>query len=133
MFEGLDSLERLNLDNNRISYIEPRSFANLFELQILLLKENKLTSLNVNAFQISMNTKLTLSLKGNYFQCDSKLCWIKKGEELGKITWYRRNQNQEEKLICVNYPGDDWDDIALNCTGNQCGLHMLANKHDSFK
>ena len=65
-----------------------------------------------------MNTKLTLSLKGNYFQCDSKMCWIKKGEELGKIMWYRRNQNQEEKLICVNYPGD-WDDVALNCTGNQ--------------
>ena len=63
-----------------------------------------MTSLNENTFQISMSTKLTLSLSGNSFQCDSEMCWIKQAEEMGKIMWHERSQKPKGKTNLCELP-----------------------------
>ena len=114
MFSGLQSLEWLCLNDNNISHIEAGTFEKLSKLRTLLLKNNLLITLVEDAFQTSPDTKLTISLIGNSFQCDSRVYWIKQAEQKGWITWYQRSiTSKQEKPVCVNYPGVDWDNVTL--------------------
>ena len=117
MFNGLISLEWLNLYGNYIARIESGTFVKLLKLQTLLLENNQLTTLDQKAFQTS-DKELTISLRENLFECDKKICWVKQAEEEGWIVRYKKSPAEpEEKLSCVNYPHDDWSDITINCTG----------------
>ena len=56
---------------------------------------------------------LELSLDNNPLQCDSRLCWIKKGEREDNITWL-----YDRKPDCTDTdtdPDTDWDDVILDC------------------
>ena len=67
-----------------------------------------------DAFKTSPDTKLTISLSENSFQCDSRMYLIKQAEEEGWITWHKRSMtSKQEKPVCVNYPGIDWDNVTL--------------------
>ena len=119
-FNGLISLRELRLDKNSISDIQSRTFIPLTGLQTLFLKDNKLNTLNENVFKISNDIELTLSLSGNSFHCDNKLCWMIEAERNGNIRWYKTPSTKlEEKPLCANYPSGKWNDDTFNCKGKK--------------
>ena len=77
---------------------------------------------------------LTLIISGNPLQCDSRLCWIKEGEEEGWITWpIIQDRQLTDKPGCENFLGfftvDEafygWDCFAgsLNCSDDNPKYH----------
>ena len=58
-----------------------------------------------------MKTRLILLLDGNPFDCDFRLCWIKKGQEEGWIEFLTDDWEPD----CVNYPDEAWTDVDLDC------------------
>ena len=69
MFEDLmelNNLEYLNLENNRISFIETNSFSNLINLETLILSQNEIVFKNETnyLFDTLSNLKL-LNLSSN--------------------------------------------------------------------
>ena len=111
MFQGLVSLEYLEIHFNIISFIEDNTFANLMRLKELNLavnrleslgpgifcgldslswldlRENRLTTLPVDVFN-HLPHPLQLKLNNNSLQCDAALCWLRQEELNGTITWY---------------------------------------------
>ena len=124
-FDGLKSLKRLNLGHNEITHIEPGSFKNL-QLTELNLDNNRLT--NPMGKQDLINSQsliLILTLGNNPLRCDSKMCWIKQAERDGWITWH--TMDGWGKPDCENYPTVNWDHILLNCcTSGKCSLKKIA-------
>jgi Leucine-rich repeat (LRR) protein len=51
VFKGLQSLKELQLGSNRISEIEKRAFANLFEVTVLDLSDTLLETIPIEALQ----------------------------------------------------------------------------------
>ena len=51
-FDGLLSLDRLELDSNRIKSIGKRAFSGLDQLQRLNLQDNAINSIQLNAFSV---------------------------------------------------------------------------------
>ena len=116
MWKGLDSLKELHLYHNLISHIEPSSFARLKELRGLYMERNKLTTLEQNVFDDLVPNNLVLGINHNPLQCDSRMCWIKQGEEDGWIKLFHEARGITwSKPSCVNYPGFRWDDVTITC------------------
>ena len=64
-------------------------------LEILYLHANDLVTIVPDVFNPESYPEsegrprhLVLSLSGNKFECDYRLCWLKQGHEDGWITWY---------------------------------------------
>ena len=57
---------------------------------------------------------LEVTLGGNPFQCDWRMCWIKQAERDEWLTYtiYLQHGIRPE---CENFPDQDWDDIDLDC------------------
>ena len=116
MWDGLHSLKEMHLFRNLISYIEPGSFAKLTNLRGLYMEANKLTTLEQNVFDGPLPNHLVLSINYNPLNCDSRMCWIKQGEEDGQITLFRQARGITwSKPSCKNYPSFQWDDVTINC------------------
>ena len=68
-------------------------------LEELYMNHNKLTTLSWTVFGMVRPDKLTLSLSGNPLLCNhgntGSLCWIKKGDQHGWITWLSDNFKPE--------------------------------------
>ena len=119
MFEGLFSLEELNLSHNKISVISPGTFAAFVQLHKVSLSGNELTTLRFNMFDsanypnpIGHPTELALALDGNPLRCNKKMCWVKEAEEEG---WIRFQYEYSWVPTCVNYKGIPWKNINLKC------------------
>ena len=129
MWQGLHSLKQLRLWHNLISFIEPGSFESLIQLEGLYLHNNRLTTLEQNVFGIFIPEKLTLIHSNNPLVCDSRMCWIKQGEEEGQLTLYEVGG---QKPSCEDFPGIPWDDVTVICPtpGKLMWIHSWTTKHD---
>ena len=127
MWQGLNSLKQLRLWHNLISYIEPGSFESLSKLEGLYLHNNRLTTLEQNVFGTLIPQKLTLILSDNPLVCDSRMCWIKQGEEEGQLTLYEVGG---QKPSCEDFPGVPWDDVTIICPtpGKLMWIHSWTTK-----
>ena len=108
MFEGLDSIELLNMDGNFISVLKGGVFTSLRTLKELDFENNTLTEVRSDAFRglnllstvwlnennlttlessifFPLPRPLTLSLNDNPMICDNRLCWLKRGEREGWV------------------------------------------------
>ena len=89
-FSGLIALERIYLEFNEIHSIGPGTFVELtsgrnFRIH---LNSNNLTTLSKDIVTSSLNPKtLELALVGNKLECDWNLCWLKRAESDGWLTW----------------------------------------------
>ena len=109
-FTGLEKLEELYSGWNKIASLENNALSSLSNLSVLNLRYNKLQALRADTFTGLDNLKtlilndndlatiattvlrdllrpLQLSLGGNPLQCDCSLCWLKREEQEGTITW----------------------------------------------
>ena len=112
MWEGLDSLEALNLGFNNIEFVHQSGFSNLPNLKFLFLEYNSLTTLRANVFNAAdfpegHQADLELGLGENPLDCDSNMCWLR----AGWITW----QNSYTPK-CTNHPNVKWEDVNLDCS-----------------
>ena len=119
MFEGLFSLEILDLSYNEISTVVPGTFSALARLQILSLTGNQLTTLAFDAFDapdypnaIGHPVELQLALHENPLHCDSRMCWLKEAEDEG---WIHFQYDLYWVPTCVNYQDVPWKDVNLKC------------------
>ena len=110
-FVGLFSLKVLDISRNQISHIEYGSFTKTSRLGHLYLSSNKLRTLEQDVFSIPQNGEITLLIENNPFQCDSRICWIKQGEEDGWIIF----PEEWGKPNCENHPDVSWDKLLNIC------------------
>ena len=117
MWLGLNSLTTLHLQNNtQMQIIPPGGLSNLPKLDLLHLHNNWLKTPTKDIFTINDYPDsnghppiLRLTLRASPLVCDTKLCWLKKGEEEGWIS-YRIYDN----MNCAN--NIDWNNLELNCS-----------------
>ena len=91
MFIGMYSLTELELSHNQISHIEHGSFTKTQQLQYLYLSSNKLRTLEQDMFSIPQQGEITILIEDNPLQCDSRICWIKQGEQDGWIKFSHKS------------------------------------------
>ena len=94
MWEGLKSLVQMNLGSNNINWIEPKGFSNVPQLRFLELQNNELNSFPANIFIVDdfpdsngHPAQLQIDISRNPLHCDGEMCWVRKGEEDGWITY----------------------------------------------
>ncbi len=116
MWEGLHSLELLFLSANHINTIHPAGISNLPNIKLLALHSNDLTTLPEDMFDAGEfpdsnghPAELELGMEENPLHCDSRMCWIKEGDEEGWII------SQPWNVRYCEYPGAAWKDVDLNC------------------
>ena len=124
IFDGLSALSTLRLNYNKLQRLSPLLFCGLNSLCRLSLNENRLTRLSADVFN-HLPRPLELALFDAYFYyrsdgpekyvCDSELCWLKKEEQQGNITWTRIGSGGPPS-ICGN--GLDWDTWDCDETGD---------------
>ena len=111
MFPGMFSLRELDLRQNQISHIEYGSFTQTVKLQHLYLSSNRLRTIEQDMFFLPQQGEITLRIEDNPLRCDSRLCWMKQGEDNGWITF----PEERGKPDCENYPDVPWDNITNIC------------------
>ncbi|XP_046380795.2 toll-like receptor Tollo [Haliotis rufescens] len=84
-----DSLEILDLSQNRLNYISHSTFRTMLYLKEVKLTENNLTSLPSISVELPRDMKPTakMYISNNPFQCDCELGWLKDLNE-GLLTSY---------------------------------------------
>lgn len=88
-FDHLKSLNLVWLDRNRLSTLTPGVFDGLHSLQEIILNSNRLTTLNPEVFT-NLPRPLVLRLSAiptDQWDCSS-LCWLKREEQHGTVTWW---------------------------------------------
>ena len=124
MWLGLNSLTRLDLQYNlQMQTILPGGLSNLPKLDLLHLHNNGLKTLSKDIFTINDCPDghppiLRLTLRDNPLVCDTKLCWLKKGEEEG---WLRFSDNHSPNCAY----NVDWYNLKLNCTESGTSMKMI--------
>ena len=121
MWLGLNSLSHLDLQfTPQMQTIPPGGLSNLPKLDLLHLHNNGLRTLTKDIFTINdypdssgHPPSLRLSLRGNPLVCDTKLCWLKKGEEEGWLR-FRTYDGIHYGPNCAN--NVDWTRLKLNCS-----------------
>ena len=116
MWGGLGSLRELDLENNGIKTLQSGAFNSLQNLNSLNLEDNSMTEFTEDVLNLTkaMNGQGTLKLvvRGNPFHCDEKLCWLKDAQAQGRVQFYLAKYG---KVNCANYPGVGFDDTKLGC------------------
>ena len=135
-FAELKNLETLSLLGNNLTVLCPGMFYGLNSLKYLFLYDNRLTRLSADVFK-HLPQPLELALYDRYYQqkhpellvCDSELCWLKKEEQQGTITWFSWF-GTEVGPKCAN--GVDWDTWDCDQTGDVllqfCVEHQMLSK-----
>ena len=105
-FGNLQNIQDIRLRENSLSSIFPGTFSNLPNLHYLWLGGNNLTALNQDILlaegaTMPVSNHVWIDLYQGSFQCDSRMCWILLGEHDG---WLEINS-----LKCGNYPDLEWD------------------------
>ena len=124
MWLGLNSLTRLDLQYNlKMQTIPPGGLSNLPKLDLLHLHNNGLKTLSKDIFTINDYPGghppiLRVTLGANPLICDTKLCWLKKGEEEG---WLRFQDNHSPNCAY----NVDWYNLKLNCTESGTSVKMI--------
>ncbi len=117
-FFGLKSLATLFLYTNEISHIKPGTLSMLTELRNLYVQNAGLTSLPWTVFTSldNMNhpASLTLRIERNPLQCDTSVCWMRRAEQDGWLTWAEYN-GRTFYPECANLPSTAWPNVGLNC------------------
>uniref|UniRef100_H2XKS2 Ig-like domain-containing protein n=1 Tax=Ciona intestinalis TaxID=7719 RepID=H2XKS2_CIOIN len=75
IFRGLDSIETLLMNNNRIRSLSPDTFVGADKLVYLDLRNNNITSVQNKTFQTMKNLK-RLRINSAAFLCDCQLAWF---------------------------------------------------------
>ena len=112
VFSDLVNIKELDFENNTIVEVQPDAFRRLSKLSTVWLNENNLTTLAASMF-LPLPRPLTFSLNENPFQCDPRLCWLKRGEKEGWIRWNKSREGRILKPDCSN--GVYWDAVTLDC------------------
>ena len=123
MWLGLNSLTHLDLQfTPQMLNIPPGGLSNLPKLDLLHLHNNGLKTLTKDIFAINDYPEsnghppiLRLTLRANPLVCDTKLCWLKKGEEAGWLT-FRTYYGISYGPNCAN--NVDWMTLNLNCSNS---------------
>ena len=123
---GMVSLTYLDLSLCNIGSLQPGAFTHLPNLNFLNLTYGRLTSLEMNrflpdnaSFESDHPKNLTLDLRINYWNCDRRMCWLRKGEKQGWVHF-------KEKLPqCTNSPRNDW-----HCIDYVCEPDLWENEDD---
>ena len=130
MWLGLSVLKYLYLYNNGIAALKPGDLDHLPMLERLLLYNNPLTTLSHTIFDPSVYPDTNghpgrIQLALGLMKCNSSLCWLKKGEQQGWITWWVFGEKTFHP-DCHQRPF--WTNVDLNCPKNglQNGL-ILTN------
>ena len=117
MWRKLRYVRWVNLEQNQINAVPSDGFGNLRSIKRISLKNNNLTTLDCDVFDPKdfpgyrrHPRKLGLKLGGNPLQCDSRMCWIKRGEDAGWIYW-----EEDSVPECENFPDTAWQDVDLDC------------------
>ena len=121
MWLGLNSLSHLDLQfNPQMQTIPPGGLFNLPKLGLLHLHNNGLKTLTKDIFTINdypdssgHPPSLRLSLRANPLVCDTKLCWLKRGEEEGWLRFQTYNGIFYGPNCANNV---DWTGLKLNCS-----------------
>ena len=117
MWKGLDALQLLSLDNNRIAHVHPFALADLRNIRGLYMENNRLKTLYQNSFPVSPGAPLELDLTGNGLNPkDPRLCWIKDWKNKGWIKWLklqRHEQNTDLECGGTKSPNDNTISIHL--------------------
>ena len=121
IWQGLQSLTWLYLYVNNIAELKAGDFSNLPHLERLYLYGNRFTTIDHNVFDPhdhpnSDGHPRKLRLSFGAMQCDSRLCWLKQGEQLGWITWLD-TRGVRYHPNCVNHLSS-WDEVDLRCSDN---------------
>ena len=124
-FANLNNLDRLLLNENELTILCPGIFYGLSSLRHLFLHANRITSLSANVFsplprpfELSLYATTMFSRHTEPLVCDSNLCWLKKEEQEGTITWYINSYTPR----CANPV--DWDTLDCNSTGDVILLYL---------
>ena len=134
MWLGLKSLSHLDLQYNpQMQVIPPGGLSNLPKLRLLHLHNNGLKTLTNDIFTTINDCPnsnghppiLKLSLRANPLVCHTKLCWLKKGEEEGWLT-YPIYSDIIYSPNCAN--GVDWNNLQLNCSDSG-KFHALISEN----
>ena len=123
MWLGLNSLTHLDLQfTSQMQNIPPGGLSNLPKLDVLHLHNNGLKTLTKDIFTINDYPEsnghppiLRLSLRANPLVCDTKLCWLKKGEEEGWLTFPTYSTTHYGPNCANNV---DWTTLKLNCSSS---------------
>ncbi len=78
------------------------------------MKDNKLTTLSEYIFgpgYFRDRPYLHFYLKGNPMVCDNRLCWLKRAEAKGWISFVGGYFGPD----CVNMPDLHWNEVDLDC------------------
>ena len=57
---------------------------------------------------------LEITLGGNPFMCDWRMCWVKQAEQ-DEWLQYTVYLQQDLRPQCENFPGESWNDINMDC------------------
>ena len=120
LFKGLHKLTEIGLDDNEISEIETGAFQGLDSLSKVWLYNNKLTTLESSTFT-GLPRNIELTIGKNPLKCDESLCWLRKLEREGFISWIELEDRPREPQ-CED--GREWKNLTLKC---QTGGKKIAS------
>ncbi|XP_036406173.1 nephrocan-like [Megalops cyprinoides] len=101
--EGLpETLVRLDLKGNRIETIQERELMTLKRLQVLNLRNNKLSSLSLSALELLPRLR-KVYLDGNPWNCSCEIVRVKRRLQARKVEIRSELCNDP-----IRAPGDDW-------------------------
>ena len=114
MFQGLPSLERLDVNmDRRLRSVEPGTLAKLPKLHEVSMSTNGVNVFNKSSFINSVDDKpnaivITFDWGTDLRvdDCDKRLCWMKEGEKDG---WLKIDHDVGP--ICKNYGSVKWVDV----------------------
>ena len=79
--KDLRSLRKVQLQNNKITFIQPGTFSNQNNLNLLRLSNNRLSALpeSVVGFNGGCPRDLYVTFAGNPLEWNGQICWVKRG------------------------------------------------------
>jgi len=95
-FEGIENLEHLELSENKITTLDRNAFQNLTKLNEVHLDYNNLVTLEEGTFDVlKCNGDMHVNLGGNPFHCNCSLKWLQDWLKVHtRMVYY-------ENLVCV--------------------------------
>ena len=120
LFDGLKSLSRLVLDNNRIQILSVSVFAGLSQLRVLHLLENPISAIADGAF-LPLESLQEIRLNATGMLCDCQLSWLPH--------WLHEAQHKETVAATCAWPPHLKANSIFNLSQEDfvCGKFIFEN------